>query len=1369
MAIEELFLRRFLVLCGEPASGKTQTLKHFLASTVGALNFENRTYIEFRNILTPDQFVSVLKNSPAFKKWESGIAPLQLIIDGVDEGIVKIGHFLPLLITEIKNTTIEQRARLQLVLACRTLDWEPHLGRQHELGQLLGLSDEDCSKVVFTLCPLTWQNAFDATQKAKLEPKSFLSEVHQHGLQGLAAFPFTLKMLLREFSKGSLRSKSRREFYDNFAVQLCADAHDNERRYVLRVPPIIAPARVLNAAKFLAVLVIAAGGSAIFTGRSDDAEATDLKLDEIKSVLPIYPGSDLPIAMELDCALSTGIFTDRGRLRYGFIHQTMAESLAALAFSQMPFAQLRSLFFRQDSQGLHIVPQLAQTASWLAELHDEFRRQAIHHDPVALLRSDIRRIPNSQKVEVIEALLTWAASGRLSPQTRLYLAGLAHSNVRSQLLPTLLADTSDLQSCELVLNIIQESNIASMIDDVWTYIRRKNISGRLRVDAASALCELLVQTEPLELLALLNEDISGKERHQDIRGLVLTKLVPRHLSVRQALQYLVPTENDNFTDAFDSFLTSIFPKYITIADVAASLRYLNTHPGWCDRVNRLNRFASEVLTLALKNLQDKDISCVLSELWIRYSKDHQLWMFGKEEGGPLDIVTKDLAIRRQLASTLILSDALNADKLSTQELQEIFFFPSSWLVTHDDLFWLLEFVENCESRQQTKVKAVLRTALGFYHNFLYIFRNNSDELLAFLCKHGDIKAALPWWFEPWGLDEERSRKAKEENDQHEEMVKQSQINRLQRPDWHSEISNLLQRAKVHPSWWARIWEILDHGPDWKRDPDSGELPGFRGWDFLSAEERKLAKDAARQFIIQCTPGRLHPGHYSNFEGPAILAVRIHWAGIHDDSVMADALRKKWIHVLMRFHWGPYQFHPMLRSLAYRLAPSKTLRSLRTEVIDDAKRDSGIVAALNGFEQLCDKDIASMLWRIIKREEINPRSINDIASFIAENSSTYFLVEMSKAGFRPKLKSSPADTLASLLGVCLKVLPLETWDPVFCVLGDDLELAKKTIWYASGLDMLREKNAFAKVSSDRLAKLYIFMDKLYPVSEDLPFGSEHQGHYSRYSVSRFRDSLVNCLTSRADEAACRELWKLAQQFPDRRYSFLWSYHQALQNYRISEWMRPAPLEVAELIRDKKNRWIRTSTDLLELVCESLSRLQARISKSSNPRLDEFWDVGGTPQKRNLRGPKSEEDISSQIAAWIQEDLAREAGVIGREVVPRHGQRTDITIEAPNKFEDGTVFPKVIIELKGNWNADVKSAIKSQLAEGYLAGQQGAVGLYLVAWFGADPIQGSERLKQNRLESASFQGACHEIGEYAQPYDGARQPYIIRGAVLNFERC
>jgi hypothetical protein len=101
--------------------------------------------------------------------------------------------------------------------------------------------------------------------------------------------------------------------------------------------------------------------------------------------------------------------------------------------------------------------------------------------------------------------------------------------------------------------------------------------------------------------------------------------------------------------------------------------------------------------------------------------------------------------------------------------------------------------------------------------------------------------------------------------------------------------------------------------------------------------------------------------------------------------------------------------------------------------------------------------------------------------------------------------------------------------------------------------------------------------------------------------------------------------------------------------------------------------------------------------------------------------------------LTEKLSGERGIIfHREVqithpaAPTGGQRTDVHVNAVVQHRDAAAETlTAIVEVKGCWNRDVKTALETQLVDDYLLGTGNRYGIYLVVWFEGERCRGRDR--------------------------------------------
>lgn len=167
-------------------------------------------------------------------------------------------------------------------------------------------------------------------------------------------------------------------------------------------------------------------------------------------------------------------------------------------------------------------------------------------------------------------------------------------------------------------------------------------------------------------------------------------------------------------------------------------------------------------------------------------------------------------------------------------------------------------------------------------------------------------------------------------------------------------------------------------------------------------------------------------------------------------------------------------------------------------------------------------------------------------------------------------------------------------------------------------------------------------------------------------------------------------------------------------RRASWQAPTPEQLFNLASDHDRRLVRSTSELVDVVGEAIQRLQKQLS-GSPPAISDVWNT--VPGQYR---PKEENEISDVITRFLRADLKDRGIVANREVEIRAGRegalggRSDIHIDAI-AHDAGSDVVRIVIEVKGCWHAELKTAMQSQLVDSYLTNSDIAGGLFLVVWF------------------------------------------------------
>jgi len=451
-----------------------------------------------------------------------------------------------------------------------------------------------------------------------------------------------------------------------------------------------------------------------------------------------------------------------------------------------------------------------------------------------------------------------------------------------------------------------------------------------------------------------------------------------------------------------------------------------------------------------------------------------------------------------------------------------------------------------------------------------------------------------------------------------------------------------------------------------------------------------------------------------------------------------------------------------------LDPALTLDLLRETILYEATTGQGALLATEGIEEIVDEEVLTMLWNCATVSGVKPEAIRHLVRFLTKNGWNWFKIQVNEV--TNGNISLQTEQRVAVLATAFRLRTVESWGMIWPYMHIDAELAQSMLVDLAYHHQYNSESGIHQVSESKLVDLYRKLADLYPIGDDPPFragphldDSQPRETLPRERIAEFRQEIPRVLGARESQAGCDALALLASEFEQSRSQMQWHLRQSTERWRMKSWNPPTIADVTRLLLDPKAHLVTTSEELLEVVIESLRRLQSRITDTANPLVDDFWFIGRLGNTDRNYGPHSEEHVARRIAAWLQDDLqSRHPTVINREVVPRPGQRTDITVEAPLRSRNETLVPTVIIEIKGNWHPDVRTACGTQLVNTYLQNQPNAAGIYLVAWFGAGNLPGENNSRCNRLSSQDISSANAEITELVA---NQRDTFTVQGFVLD----
>src|SRR5262245_41856292 len=301
-----------LGLLGEPGMGKTRTLQAQRLNINQKIEEEgDRTlWLDLGSYRSEDRLIRDLFAGEAFIAWARGGHRLHIILDSLDECLLRIDTVAALLGSEFHKYS-DALQRLYLRIACRTAVWPSTLA-----DTLRSLWGEYFVKV-YELAPLRRRDVVEAANANGIDADDFLQEVDHKVVAPLAMKPVTLDFLLNIYRKNGGFPSTQTELYRQGCRVLCEETSAS-RRDARLTGALTAEQRMAVAARIAAVTIFA-NRYAVWTGPDvGDVPEEDVPLGQLPGGKEAANGNDFEVGeAAVREALDTGIFSSRGPRRMG--------------------------------------------------------------------------------------------------------------------------------------------------------------------------------------------------------------------------------------------------------------------------------------------------------------------------------------------------------------------------------------------------------------------------------------------------------------------------------------------------------------------------------------------------------------------------------------------------------------------------------------------------------------------------------------------------------------------------------------------------------------------------------------------------------------------------------------------------------------------------------------------------------------------------------------------------------------------------------------------------------------------------------------------------------------------------------------------
>lgn len=440
------------------------------------------------------------------------------------------------------------------------------------------------------------------------------------------------------------------------------------------------------------------------------------------------------------------------------------------------------------------------------------------------------------------------------------------------------------------------------------------------------------------------------------------------------------------------------------------------------------------------------------------------------------------------------------------------------------------------------------------------------------------------------------------------------------------IQQVLERCeRGEPQLWWCLARELTLTPESTRYGEfhKPDITTFHGWREASPDTRTRIGEAARQYILRsddrCGEWIGKPDVFSLPAHAGYQALRLLYAA--DPEFVERLEARVWANWGAALMDSPLNVggdeqethHRALVALAYERAPDDVLDALEAAVRREASRPVTLSCA-ERIAHILDDRMRQRLLSIVDSASLPPQFNTALLSFLIEHDDPVAAARAFERLAHPF--PSDAESQAEVMALAAPLgssTDASHWPLLWKKIQSEPSFGRALVtgWCHGVFSLV------TRLSDTQVADLYSWVARQYPPADDPAIFGAHET-LPREEISRWRDGLLGVLKLRGTFSACAALNGLRDAFPETP----WIGHvleEAITLARSNSWRPLAPSEVLKLAADRNARVINNSSQLLDVLIESLGRLQAELQ-------------GPLPASRDLCGsPTSKEDVKARTGA------------------------------------------------------------------------------------------------------------------------------------------
>lgn len=1316
LTLHQLAKVQCLILLGEPGSGKSSEVKKISHQDAYYLTYE------LNQRSSEGEIIKSITNNSKFRDWVSSEKTLFLYLDALDEALLNIktiGNAIVSWVEENKeqfNIGSRDSRQLYLRITCRSAIWSEKTTAK--LAQVFG--PENVS--IYELAPLTQSEIKVAARAHGFDESKFIETIVENDLMAFCTDPISLRFVMPVYESGRLLTAivdKKTIFYEG-AVHIATELNDSYREHVT----LTAEERVRVASRIATYVIFCNKYSIKLDESQTDVKPNDLLVDDIIGDTFAMGGKDATIHLRsLKETCNTALFgLQDDSFRLSFRHKTYAEFLAAIQLNSQKlgaahFVQLLASPFDQN----RAIPQIQEVLIWLATMNVQVFRIFLTEEPLLMIRCH-RIFTDDEKKKLVEAIIKQAEQYSLSDNddARKYYKKLAYPGLAKQLKPALISKKNTI-STRTAIDITGACRLTELADVLLKLAKDRKVDSYIRRESIASLGEL----DPKLLLAPLQQllDDLHYDDADEIKGQLLKTLYPEYISVVEVVKLLIPQKRKNLYGSYKSFIDS-FAILTRDQDLKAALNALleNQFVFVHQSANPFSRMLEKLVNRCWKEV-GKTIEPKLMATFMKRLYENRIPF---EANAPA-------AIRRSVAIEII------------RQPENIFAHHIVWgvmrrseaLLTADDSEWLIETIKNVQD------PIIAAYASGVLWRLIDSSNpTHTMQLLEVAHIVPELRHAFRGLLDEVDLDSSVAAELRShfENEKQAIQNKANAANTDAVESLNIQETVLMHLEKFSASNRLEFWRIihslgLDTG--YQSNPSHDfefDITCLPIWSKLDPIVQQRIYEACKEYLVIYDAPETSWITSNEYHRPEMAGYKALFLLTKYDPTFIETLEdefwSRWEKII--FYCSIKQYgdaRPVsdyILIACYKKSKLPLVKTIVNYFFEKILQKENVYE-LYKIQNIIDRSVGSELLKLINvpHTRTNETILQTVFHAEIPEAREFALLQLKNA-YRKKITDRPLAIASTAL--LFHYVERETWDVFWEKFITNTQLAKLIILKSGNVEVNNKFGGLLTLAPNQLGDVALWIYKNFPPEED----PKHNGVYSpsdRDHVGSLRGRIIKHLIETGTIESVTALKKLSEALPKEENAKFWIV-SAREFLRKNSW---TPLKIQYLkllLNESKHRVVRSESDLIAVVEESLVRLQKRL-QGDNPAAFFLWNS----QRNNKYKPKEENTLSDFIKLHLDYDLKQQGIVINREVEIRRstgmrdGQRTDLYVQA---IGDESIPVTIVIEVKGCWHAELITAMRTQLKDRYLTEHKSTHGIYVTGWYHCKHFRPRTKLKKKELE-------------------------------------